>query len=187
MPDICIASDFIVGFPTETDEDFAQTIEMVKHCRFKNSFIFKYSPRPGTTAIDRYPDDVPEDVKRKRNNDLLAIQGQISAANNRETVGKTVEVMVEGESKLVSKRDSYPSAPGVIELRWQSKTQRPGYFSDREPAHQTTTQLIGRTRGDQVVAFQGEPSLKGQILDVQIIDARNLTLFARRAQATVPA
>src|SRR5436309_4855629 len=54
MPDICIASDFIVGFPTETDEDFAQSVEMVRHGRFKNSFIFKYSPRPGTVAIDRF-------------------------------------------------------------------------------------------------------------------------------------
>src|SRR5205085_7414065 len=73
MPDLCIASDFIVGFPTETDEDFAITVQLVKDCRFKNSFIFKYSPRPGTLAIDRYPDDVPEEIKRRRNNELLAV------------------------------------------------------------------------------------------------------------------
>jgi tRNA-2-methylthio-N6-dimethylallyladenosine synthase len=173
MPDVCIASDFIVGFPTETDDDFAQTVEMVQRCRFKNSFIFKYSPRPGTIAIDRYADDVPEDVKRKRNNELLAVQGQISATNNKQMVGKTVEVMVEGESKLVSKKDSYPSAPGTIELRWQSK--KPSDFCDREPA----TQLIGRTRGDQVVAFEGFPTLKGKLLDVEITDAKNLTLFGK--------
>src|SRR3954465_11325179 len=67
MPDISLASDAIVGFPTETDEDFATTIELTKYCRFKNSFIFKYSPRPGTIAIDRHADDVPDDVKRVRN------------------------------------------------------------------------------------------------------------------------
>ena len=174
MADVCIASDFIVGFPTETDEDFERSVEMVRYCRFKNSFIFKYSPRPGTTAIDRYPDDVPEEVKRKRNNELLAVQGQISAANNRAMVGKTVEVMVEGESKLVSKKDSYPSAPGTIELRWQSKSApNPSHLSDPEPR----TQLIGRTRGDQVVAFDGPPTLKGKLIDVEITDARNLTLF----------
>src|SRR5208282_205167 len=50
IPDVALASDFIVGFPTETDEDFARTVELTKYCRFKNSFIFKYSPRPGTTA-----------------------------------------------------------------------------------------------------------------------------------------
>ena len=65
MPDISIASDFIVGFPTETDEDFAATAELLRYCRFKNSFIFKYSPRPGTMAIDRFADDVPEEVKRQ--------------------------------------------------------------------------------------------------------------------------
>src|SRR5947208_1738248 len=90
MPDISLASDFIVGFPSETDEDFAATIQLVKDCRFKNSFIFKYSPRPGTVAIDRYADDVSEDVKRRRNNDLLAVQQEASAANNRAMVGKTV-------------------------------------------------------------------------------------------------
>src|SRR5205823_8224202 len=106
MPDVSIASDFIVGFPTETDVEFEQTVEMVRRCRFKNSFIFKYSPRPGTVAIDRFADDVPEDVKRRRNNELLAVQQEVSAANNREMVGKTVEVLVEGESKLVSKREA---------------------------------------------------------------------------------
>src|SRR6185437_3581613 len=103
MPDICIASDFIVGFPTETDEDFATSIDLVKYCRFKNSFIFKYFPRPGTTAIDRFEDDVPEDVKKRRNNDLLAVQQDVCAENNRQMIGKTVQVMVEGQSKLASK------------------------------------------------------------------------------------
>ncbi len=66
MPDVCIASDFIVGFPTETDAEFEQTVDLVRDCRFKNSFIFKYSPRPGTTAIDRFADDAPEPVKKVR-------------------------------------------------------------------------------------------------------------------------
>src|SRR5438874_5408013 len=89
MPDVSIASDFIVGFPTETDEEFEQTVQMVRHCRFKNSFIFKYSPRPGTVAIERFEDDVPEDVKRHRNNALLAVQQQMSMQCNREMIGKT--------------------------------------------------------------------------------------------------
>src|SRR5215218_1769906 len=127
MPDVSLASDAIVGFPSETDEDFEKTIELTKYCRFKNSFIFKYSPRPGTIAIDRHADDVPEEVKRARNNDLLAIQGEISAANNRAMVGRTVEVMVEGESKLAAKQASYPSAPGTVELKWD---RRLGHFSE---------------------------------------------------------
>src|SRR3954452_5862200 len=122
MPDVSIASDFIVGFPTETDDEFEQTLQLVRECRFKNSFIFKYSPRPGTVAIDRFEDDVPEDVKRRRNNELLAAQQVVSERANREMVGKTVQVLVEGQSKLATK-PAYPSsAPGGVELLWQRRS-----------------------------------------------------------------
>ncbi len=172
MPDVSIASDFIVGFPTETDDDFARTINMVQRCRFKNSFIFKYSPRPGTVAIERFEDDVPEDIKRRRNNELLAVQSKICAENNREMIGKTVEVIVEGESKLVSRQSSRaPSAVSNVELGWEKPRKSIASESIR------MTQLIGRTRGDQVVCFDGNPAIKGTIVDVRIADAQNLTLF----------
>jgi tRNA-2-methylthio-N6-dimethylallyladenosine synthase len=170
MPDVCIASDFIVGFPSETEEDFAATVQLVKDCRFKNSFIFKYSPRPGTVAIDRFEDDVPEDVKRRRNNELLAVQQEVSAANNREMVGKTVEVLVEGESKLVSGRE--PLGGGSVELRWEKRRQTAA-----------RTQMVGRTRGDQVVVFDGDASLRGQILDIDVVGSQSLTLFGRPAES----
>lgn len=172
MPDVSIASDFIVGFPTETDEEFAQTVELVRWARFKNSFIFKYSPRPGTIAIDRFADDVPEDVKRRRNSELLAIQGQVSAACNAEMVGKTVQVLVEGESKLVSKQAAYPRSN--VELGWVSKTPQ-------------ATQMVGRTGGDQIVVFDAELSTKGQLLDVEIVSAKNMTLFGKRVEVTATA
>jgi tRNA-2-methylthio-N6-dimethylallyladenosine synthase len=178
MPDVCIASDFIVGFPTETDEDFEKTVGLVRHCRFKNSFIFKYSPRPGTTAIDRFADDVPEDAKRRRNNELLAVQQEVSVENNRQVVGRTVEVLVEGESKLAGK-PAYPSNPGGVELLWERRGSR-----DATPSR---VQLVGRTRGDQVVVFDGDRSLKGELLEVTITDARNLTLFGRPVRDAVPA
>ncbi len=79
MPDISIASDFIVGFPGETEEDFQKSVDLVQHCKFKYSFIFKYSPRPGTVAIDRFADDVPEEAKKRRNVELLAVQSEICA------------------------------------------------------------------------------------------------------------
>jgi tRNA-2-methylthio-N6-dimethylallyladenosine synthase len=162
MPDICLASDFIVGFPTETDGEMELTAELMRHCRFKNSFIFKYSPRPGTVAMDRFVDDVPEDVKRRRNNALLAVQQEISAAENQRMVGRTVEVIVEGQSKLVSRRQ--------VELGWENQDSG-------------ASQLVGRTRGDQVVVFDGPLSLKGELLEVQIVDAKNLTLFAKTVGA----
>jgi len=186
MPDVCIASDFIVGFPTETAEDFAVTAELLRRCRFKNSFIFKYSPRPGTTAIERFADDVPEEIKRQRNNDLLAVQQEVSVQGNQELIGQTVEVIVEGESNLVSRRTVAAAAGnGVVQLSWKNQP------ASREPAEsagstalaeaEQTTQLVGRTRGDLVAVFDGPLSLKGQILNVKITDARNLTLFAQQA------
>ncbi|QOV90439.1 MiaB/RimO family radical SAM methylthiotransferase [Humisphaera borealis] len=191
MPDISIASDFIVGFPTETEEEFQTCKDIIRHGRFKNSFIFKYSPRPGTIAIDRFTDDVPEDVKRRRNNELLAVQHEVSAQNNREMIGRTVQVLVEGQSKLVSKQQAaaYPKAPASgVELGWETrKKARLAEIQTIEPAV-TSTQMVGRTSGDQVVVFDGEMSLKGRLLDVEIIDAKQMTLFARLAElpAVVP-
>ena len=179
MPDVSIASDFIVGFPTETDEEFQQMVDLVKLCRFKNSFIFKYSPRPGTVAIDRFRDDVPEVVKRRRNNELLAVQQQVTLDENRRLIGQTLEVMVEGESKLVSKQAAYPASK--VELGWEKRaSERLGQLADHVPSR---TQLVGRTRGDQVVCFDGDRSLKGEILEVDITDSRGMTLFARLATA----
>ena len=182
MPDLSLASDFIVGFPTETEEDHAKTLDLIRRCGFKNSFIFKYSPRPGTTAIDRFEDDVPEDVKRRRNNEMLAVQQQVSAEQNRKLVGKTVEVMVEGESKLVSRQSKTASSFVQINL---GKTARPAHFSEQDEQERTRTQLVGRTRGDQVVCFDGDLSMKGQLLDVQITDAQNMTLFGRLIECRV--
>jgi len=78
IPGATMTSDFIVGFCGETEEDFEQTVDLVKYCRFRNSFIFKYSERAGTKAAELYADDVPEEVKKYRNHRLLEIQVEIS-------------------------------------------------------------------------------------------------------------
>lgn len=99
MPDVAITSDFIVGFSGETEEQFQLTMDLVRECRFKNSFIFKYSERPGTKSADNLPDDIPDEVKRRRNNELLALQNAISEEDNQRFLGTRVEVLVEGPSK----------------------------------------------------------------------------------------
>ena len=166
MPDISLASDFIVGFPGESEEDHQQSLELIRRCRFKNSFIFKYSPRPGTAAVKRFADDVAEEDKRRRNNEMLAVQQDVSMAVNREMVGRTAAVIVEGESKLVSRQ----AKPSMATLT----------LNGREVGTENRlTQLVGRTTGDHVVCFDGDPSLKGQIVPVQITDAQSFTLFGR--------
>ncbi len=171
MPDIMLASDFIVGFPTETDEDFQQTVDLITWARYKNSFIFKYSPRPGTLAIDKMPDDVPDAVKRERNNALLAAQAVNSQAIHAEQVGRTVDVLVEGASKYTQKQRD----PGNVELRWETHA----------PARHI--QLTGRTDGDLIVMFTGDEELVGRIVPVTIHDAKPLTLFGNLAEATIHA
>ena len=149
MPQAAVTSDFIVGFSGETEEDFAQTCELVRQSRFKNSFIFKYSERPGTKGAQRYADDVPDDVKRRRNNELLSIQNQISEEDNQQFIGSEVEVLVEGPSKAASKS----SECGPI------------------------LQLSGRTRCDRIVVFDGNERQIGALLPTRIHDANACTLF----------
>ena len=105
VPEIELASDFIVGFPGETAEDFDRTVALMERIRFQNSFVFKYSPRPGTDAA-ALPDDVPEEEKKRRNQALLDLQERQSLAHNRQLVGRRVEILGEGPSKRDASRQT---------------------------------------------------------------------------------
>ena len=99
VPDIEIAADFIVGFPGETEEEFEETLDLLRLVRFQNAFVFKYSPRPGTPSAGRFEDDIPLDVKKERNQRLLAAQEEVSRELHESLHGHVVEVLVEGPSK----------------------------------------------------------------------------------------
>jgi len=162
VPGAAITSDFIVGFCGETEEDFQQTVELVKDIRFKNSFIFKFSPREGTKAYELWEDDVPEEVKRRRNNELLAVQNQISTEESAKFVGQEVEILVEGTSKSAMK---LPLLDGAAEF--------PEAVSDSN----SIIQLTGRTPCDRIVVFDGPRSLIGNLQKVRITDSSPFTLF----------
>ncbi len=98
VPEITFSTDVIVGFPTETEEDFKATRELMELIAFDNAYIFKYSPRKGTAAAD-LKDDVPTEVKEERNQILLADLAARTERHNKAIVGRTVEVLVEGVSK----------------------------------------------------------------------------------------
>ncbi len=99
MPDAAITTDIIVGFPGETEEDFAETLRVVEASRFSSAFTFQYSPRPGTPAAD-LPDQLPKAVVQERYERLVALQERISLEENQAQVGRTVEVLVaEGEGR----------------------------------------------------------------------------------------
>lgn len=98
FPDASVTSDLIIGFPGESDEDFAETLAFVRECAFDAAYTFLYSPRSGTPAA-KIKDQVPQDVKKARMQSLMDVQNPISLANNQKLVGKILPVMIEGESK----------------------------------------------------------------------------------------
>ncbi len=99
IPDCGISTDMFTGFHNETEEDFRQTLSLMREVGFDSAFMFKYSERPGTLASREMPDNVPEDVKIERLNRMIALQNELSAESNRRDVGHTFEVLVESVSK----------------------------------------------------------------------------------------
>ena len=149
VPDIKIASDFIVGFPGETEADFEETLELLNDVRFQNCFIFKYSPRTGTAATE-FLDDVQEETKKRRNHILLDLQKKISTEENRKMVGKTVEVLVEGTSKSDARRLSGRTRQSQIVV----------FDLPEGTNHADITSL-----------------LPGELANIDIVDSTDLTLF----------
>lgn len=99
MPDCGITTDLFTGFHDETEEDFEETLSLMREVVFDSAFMFKYSERPGTYASKNLPDNVPEEVKIDRLNRMIALQNELSAESYRRDIGKTYEVLVEGSSK----------------------------------------------------------------------------------------
>ncbi len=154
LPNAAVSSDFIVGFCGETEEAHQKSLDLIREFRFKNSFIFKYSPRPGTKAHEMYEDDIPEDVKKRRNNEMLDLQNQISAEDNAQFIGTDVEVLVEGLSKSEVKRGDASPTTGPL-------------------------QLTGRTSCDRIVVFEGNPRLAGTLAQIQVDDCTPTTLIGQ--------
>lgn len=99
LPDCSISTDFIVGFCGETDEDHQQTLSLMEWVSFDFAYMFKYSERPNTKASRHFKDDVSEEVKTARLNDIIALQSKLSEKSKKKDVGKSFEVLVEGVSK----------------------------------------------------------------------------------------
>ncbi|GAB4515056.1 MAG: tRNA (N6-isopentenyl adenosine(37)-C2)-methylthiotransferase MiaB [Phycisphaerales bacterium] len=185
---LTLASDIIVGFCGETEDDFRQTADLLERVRFKNNFIFKYSPRPGTTAYGRLEDDVPHEVKKRRCNELMAIQQRISDEVSREQVGLEFDVFVEGVS--VKERKKRKASSGAVALTVGGRETVGQETVERDPQdppdnlHTTgPVQMSARTDGDLITVFDcpedlAPDDLVGTIRRVRIDSARGLTLGA---------
>ncbi|MCY6483903.1 tRNA (N6-isopentenyl adenosine(37)-C2)-methylthiotransferase MiaB [Clostridium aestuarii] len=142
IPNVTITTDIIVGFPGETEEDFEETLDLVKKVEYDSAFTFLYSIRTGTPAAE-HKEQVAEDVKHKRFNRLVAVVNEIVARKNKEYDGKVVEVLVEGPSK------------------------------------NDETKLMGRTRTNKLVNFEGDFDNIGKIVDVKITKAQSFSLTGK--------
>lgn len=178
MPDVAIAGDMIVGFCGESESDFQKSLDLLRYARYKNCFVFKYSPRPGTTADGRFSDDIPDEEKRRRNNEMLAVQAQISVANHQAIMGSVVEVLVEGPSKAELKRqESEQDRGGEVEENAGALQSLSGQM-DPGARGRGPIQLVGRTEGDQIVVFSGNRELIGGFANVRVMAATPYTLHA---------
>jgi tRNA-2-methylthio-N6-dimethylallyladenosine synthase len=139
--DIALTTDVIVGFPGETEEDYEKTRALVERIEFDNAFVFRYSPRSETPAAGM-DDQVAEEVKEARNQDLLAVVDEAAKRTGARLVGHDVEVLCEGPSKTNRQR------------------------------------LMGRTRSNKVVVFQGTEHDIGQLIDLKIIHSTGFSLSA---------
>jgi len=140
IPAIAVSTDIIVGFPGETEEDFADTLDAVERARFDSAYTFQYSPRPGTRAATM-PDQVPKEVVQERFDRLVALQTEITAERNRRQVGERLEVLVEGDGKHEGSTQSRTRTNRIVHLREQLPA---GSFATVEITEAAAHHLLGR-------------------------------------------
>lgn len=104
IPDCGISSDIIAGFCTETEAEHEETISIMEYSKYDMSYMFFYSERPGTLAAKRYKDDIPEEVKKRRLQEIVDMQNKLSKESYQKDIGKQFSVLIEGESKRSSEQ-----------------------------------------------------------------------------------
>lgn len=127
IPDCGLSTDIFSGFHSETEEDHQMSLSLMRECAYDSAFMFKYSERPGTYASKHLPDDIPEEVKIRRLNELIELQNQLSAESNAKDIGKTFEVLAEGVSKR-SKEQLFGRTEQNKVVVFDRGTHRPGDF-----------------------------------------------------------
>jgi tRNA-2-methylthio-N6-dimethylallyladenosine synthase len=141
IPDLALSTDVIVGFPTESDQEYEDTLKLIREVRFDSAFMFKYSERKQTIAQRKFPDDVAEEVKTDRLIELVEMQRKINFENNQHHLGKTFEVLVEGKAKKPDQLMGRNKANKIVVFPDQG--QKVGDFVDVVVEEVTPNTLIG--------------------------------------------
>ena len=152
IPDCGLSTDIFVGYCSETEEDHQLSLSLMREVQYDSAFMFKYSERPGTYASRHLPDDVPEEVKLRRLNELIALQTEISAQQNKKDEGRTFDVLVEGFSKRSQQRL-------------------------REGVQGAELKLCGRTEQNKMVVFDKGDHHIGETVSVTITGSTSATLM----------
>lgn len=144
VPECAISSDIITGFCSETEEDHQETISMIEYAQFSLSYMFYYSERPGTLAANKYIDDIPEDVKKRRLDEVINVQRNISHILNLKDVGKVYEVLVEGISKKSNNDLRGRNSQNKVIIFSNAEHIKPGDYVQVKITDVTSATLLGQ-------------------------------------------
>ncbi len=143
IPDCGITMDIIAGYPTETEEDHLSTLSLMEYVKYDFGYMFKYSERPGTYAAAHYPDDVPDEVKQRRLDEIIALQARHSLERNNSYLGKVCRVLCEGTSKKDENRLFGRNSQGTVVVFDAGRYYKVGDFADVRITGATQGTLLG--------------------------------------------
>ena len=143
MPDCAISSDMIAGFCSETEEDHEETLSMMEFAKYSMSYMFFYSERPGTLAAKKLADDIPEDIKKRRLNEIVRLQNHLSLVHNKAEIGKTFKVLIEGDSKKSDKEFKGRNTQNKMIVFPKADGLKPGDYVFVKVKEATSATLMG--------------------------------------------
>ena len=143
LPGAGISSDIITGFCSETEEEHQETLSMMKWAGYDYSYMFKYSQRPGTSAEKKYADDVTEEIKSRRLNEIIAMQTELSHDSNKKDLGKTFQVLAESISKRSNEFLSGRSSHNKVVI-FPKEKYKPGDYVNVRITDCTPATLLGK-------------------------------------------
>ena len=144
IPECAISSDIIVGFCSETEEEFQDTLDMIRYSNYTLCYMYNYSERPGTLAAKKYPDDISDEVKQRRLAETIVVQRQSSFEHNLLDIGKTFEVLIEGDSKKSNQQFAGRNSQNKVIVFHKSGDYKPGDFVMVQVTDVTSGTLLGK-------------------------------------------
>jgi tRNA-2-methylthio-N6-dimethylallyladenosine synthase len=145
IPECAISSDIIAGFCSETEAEHADTLSMIEWANYSMSYMFMYSERPGTLAARKYPDDIPPEIKKRRLNEIISVQNKVSLRHNRRDIGKTFELLIEGDSRRSDRLWKGRNTQNKMVVFLKEAGQCAGDYVHVKITDATSATLIGET------------------------------------------